>query len=280
MNDDTMNTLTIKPPPFHQSQFIQTKEHLRFEEFAEACKKYRYIGLCYGKPGVGKSFSANHYAKWDAFRNYKLIDELDDLMIQNVEQCKAILYTAPITNTPKRIEEKLGLQLLKFGNLLVKIQGISDPKKLLRDVEYNCPLVIVDESDCLSFKSLEQLRHLYDKYNFGLILIGMPGFEKRLSRYAQLYSRIGFAHQFQPLSEDEMEFLFEHHWQNLGLTLDKKLFSDVEAIKTIARITNGNFRLLQRIFAQIQRIKELNNMTKITKEIVLAARNCLVIGQN
>ena len=108
----------------------------------------------------------------------------------------------------------------------------------------------------------------------------MPGFEKRLSRYAQLYSRIGFAHEFQPLSEDEMEFLFEHHWQRLGLTLDKKQFSDVEAIKTIARITNGNFRLLHRLFAQIQRIQEVNGMKKITKEIVLAARNCLVIGQN
>lgn len=260
--------------------FIQTKEHLRFEEFAGACEKYRYIGLCYGKPGIGKSFSANYYAKWDAFRNYKLIDELDDEMIENVRRCKAVLYTAPITNTPKRIEEKLGFQLLKFGNALAKIQGVSDPQKLIRDAEYNCPLVIVDESDCLSFKSLEQLRHLYDKYRFGLILIGMPGFEKRLSRYAQLYSRIGFAHEFHPLSEDEMEFLFEHHWQSLGLTLDKKQFSDVEAIKTIARITGGNFRLIQRIFAQIRRIQELNNMKKITKEVVLAARNCLVIGQN
>ena len=280
MNKSMTNDSSIESTEFPQSKFIQTKEHLRFEEFAQACKKYRYIGLCYGKPGIGKSFSANHYARWDTFRNYKLIDELDAEMIQNIRQCNAILYTAPITNTPKRIEEKLSLQLLKFGNALAKTQGISDPKSLIRDVGYNCPLVIIDESDCLSFKSLEQLRHLYDKYNFGLILIGMPGFEKRLSRYAQLYSRIGFAHEFQPLSEDEMEFLFEHHWQNLGLTLDKKQFADVEAIKTIARITNGNFRLLQRIFAQIQRIKGLNNMTKITKEVVLAARNCLVIGQN
>lgn len=60
------------------------------------------------------------------------------------------------------------------------------------------------------------------------------------------------------------------------------LFQKVERyiIKTIARITNGNFRLLHRLFAQIQRIQEVNGMKKITKEIVLAARNCLVIGQN
>ncbi|MFK7979162.1 MAG: AAA family ATPase [Saprospiraceae bacterium] len=70
--------------------------------------------------------------------------------------------------------------------LLQAVRCFSDPTKLIRGVEYNCPLVIVDESDCLSFKSLEQLRHLYDKYRFGLILIGMPRFEKRLARLAQL----------------------------------------------------------------------------------------------
>ncbi len=36
--------------------FIETKEYKRFAEFCDACIKYQYIGICYGQPGVGKTY--------------------------------------------------------------------------------------------------------------------------------------------------------------------------------------------------------------------------------
>jgi hypothetical protein len=99
-----------------------------------------------------------------------------------------------------------------------------------------------------------------------------------LSRYPQLYSRVGFVHQFRALSSVEVQFIIRQKAEELGITLSPEDVDDAEAIAAIARITNGNFQLLQRLFSQIQRIMEINHLTRITDEAVQAARESLVIG--
>jgi hypothetical protein len=49
-------------------------------------------------------------------------------------------------------------------------------------------------------------------------------------------------------------------------------------VAAIVRITGGNFRLIQRLFTQIERILQINAMRTVTKEVVEAARESLVIG--
>lgn len=49
-------------------------------------------------------------------------------------------------------------------------------------------LLIVDEANRLKDAGLEVIRDLDDWGKFGLILLGMPGLDKRLMRAPQFYS--------------------------------------------------------------------------------------------
>lgn len=102
--------------------------------------------------------------------------------------------------------------------------------------------------------------------------------EKRLARFAQLYSRVGFVHQFRPLSVEEMRFILTHKWQEMGRTLAPDDFTDAEAVAAMIRITGGNFRLVQRLCSQIARILQINALRTVTAEVVEAARESLPIG--
>jgi AAA domain-containing protein len=139
-------------------------------------------------------------------------------------------------------------------------------------------LILIDEADRLRMTSLEQIRAVFDQGGIGLILIGMPGIEKRMARFPQFYSRIGFVHEFRPLGTPEMHALLSEHWVPPGVHLPTEpMTADVTA--AIIRMTGGNFRLLNRLLAQIERVLDVNGLNTITAEVVIAARESLVIGQ-
>ena len=77
---------------------------------------------------------------------------------------------------------------------------------------------------------------------------------------------------------DELLFVLQRHWRTLGKTLNPDDFTDAQAIAAIARITRGNFRLLERLFPQIERVLRINELQTITNDVVEAAASTLVIG--
>jgi len=190
---------------------------------------------------------------------------------------RTIVYTPSVANAPRQVERTIQGLRRRVNALAIRAlqaQDADGPGAVGRLPD----LIIVDEADRMKMAGLEQMRDLYDQGNMGLIFIGMPGLEKRLARYAQLYSRVGFVHQFRTLSTEEMQFILAHKWAQLGLTLAQDDFTDAEAVAAIVGITGGNFRLIQRLFTQIERLLQINEMRTVTKEVVEAARESMVIG--
>jgi len=139
-------------------------------------------------------------------------------------------------------------------------------------------LLVIDEADRLKIAGLEQTRSIFDQGGVGMILIGMPGIEKRLARYPQFYSRIGFVHEFRNLAAAEIRQLFDQGWMPSGVSLPKQPW-DPETVAMIIRMTGGNFRLLNRLLTQIERVLEINALREVTRAAVEAARQSLVIGE-
>jgi AAA domain len=311
--------MTNVPP-----DFIVTHEHQRFAEFCDACRRYRYIGLCYGSAGVGKTISARHYANAALLETWLSSHSMLVPEGTTVPEHATVFYTPDVVNTPRHIEHGIQtkrhqLRMLAVEAWLEKQQSLSQARKreeallpprrvtsptrqhgkvvqIYASAVTPCPafgpiyvhqratmpdptaLIIIDEADRLKTASLEQVRDIFDQSNLGIVLIGMPGLEKRLSRYPQFYSRVGFVHAFRPLSAAQMRALLRQKWVPSGVTLPEEGVADENALAAIIRVTGGNFRLLQRLLTQVARIMEINALQSVTSEVVEVARESLVIG--
>src|ERR1035437_6490954 len=270
---------------------VETLEHRRFAEFCDACKRYRYIGLCYGAPGVGKTVSARHYANWDKMQDFWAHPGHDATAVAEIAASSTVLYTAPVVGAPSVIERQIGrlrdrlhsaaidvrrqVENTEMRRLLGILDDLRDRLKnpdgyrsqatedaedaflkqrhrtmgLERLVPDPTALLVIDRSDRLKIAGLQQARSIFDQGGIGMVLIGMPGLEKRLARYPPFYSRIGFVHEFRPLSASEIRQLLGQHWTPPGVKLPGDAI-DTVAAASIIRITGGNFRLLNRLLTQ------------------------------
>jgi DNA transposition AAA+ family ATPase len=309
-----------------RTAFVELKEHRRFREFCDNCRRHRHIGLCHGPPGVGKTLSARRYAHWDEIEPLPRYAHAKTAVSDDVLNAQTVFYTAPVANSPGKIERDLdgwrnrlrmlsrsSKEIMEDAEALLEDarrreqkekeqffarydwriesfwdfprseptvrQVVADRYKRHEKVKDPTGLIIIDEADRLKLQSLEQVRHIFDRGGISIILIGMPGLEKQLARYPQLYSRIGFVHEYGLLSSEAMGSLLHDKWLPQDVVLPETAFADAEGVAAIIRIAQGNFRRLFMLLMQIARILELNpQQTVATSEVVTAARSSLLIG--
>jgi len=194
-------------------------------------------------------------------------------------------YTPEPSMSAKRLEQeilRLHVQMKMLSSLtspLLREQGALRWGYPMTPLEWE--LLVIDEADRLKPMGLEVLRDFYDRSQMGMIFIGMPGIEKRLARYPQLYSRVGFVHQFRALKAEELREVLAQQLRLVGGQdgLPQASALDEDALAAIIRMTGGNFRLIHRLLMQIERILRINELSKVTKAVVEAARESLVFGR-
>jgi DNA transposition AAA+ family ATPase len=224
---------------------------------------------------VGKTLSAKHYTRWSNFKNVVSWRQLSETALKSFEGHSTLFYYPSVANTARQIAFEISVARDNLRRLAIEPLRRDEERELeeIRTAErvgaygwqsraagadsvYGrvakayaarekaildpTKLIVVDEADRLQMASLEQLRAIFDESDLGLILIGMPGLEKRLARYPQFYSRIGFVHEFRPLSQSEMRQLLLQRWMPPDLALLKVAKIDPDAIATIIRVINGN----------------------------------------
>jgi len=262
--------------------FIVTKEHRRFTECAHTIRTHRTIGVGFGPAGVGKTLSARHHAHWDLaeplLHTWGPREPSDAQVYAALARSRTVFHTPTVGGSLRELRKDLHLMTSRVESCIEQHHSLNSDGQRGVARDRRIELLIIDEAERLSTSALEHLRDMFDRTPIGLMLIGMPGIEKRLARYPQLYSRVGFAHHYRPLQDDELTFVLTRHWRQLDLSLDSTDFTDTQAMAAISRITRGNFRLLHRLFVQMERILRINELHVITEDVVEAARSTLVIG--
>jgi AAA domain len=137
--------------------------------------------------------------------------------------------------------------------------------------------IVIDEADRLSMPSLEQLRSVFDQTGFGMVLIGMPGLEKRAARYPQFFSRIGFVHEFPALAAAEVQTLLEENWTALasGSLAEARGGCRRSHHPSHGRQLPPNYTLVDTDGTSVK----INQLKHLSSEVVETARENPVIGQ-
>ena len=148
------------PAPQPETSFLITREHRRFAEFADAVRANRYIGACYGPPGIGKTLSARTYAAaadWEAWQARRSVT--DSALPDSLLRSRSVVWTPHVTTTPRELDVEVpGICDLFSDAVQARLHPDYHPELTL-EVDPGCPyteLLIVDEADRLRTTGLDQ----------------------------------------------------------------------------------------------------------------------------
>ena len=189
-----------------------------------------------------------------------------------LEGYTAVIYTPDVSCTVKRVEFATAVLRNRFDKLVEDSLCWHRSEILVKSQQRRfLELLIIDKAHRLSLKCLEAITDFVEKNRLGAVLIGMPGFDRRIRAYDQINNRVGFYHNFNTPRTDELRAILEAQWQ-----ADQVKIED-SAVQMLEKVTSSNIRKLVNINAEMNRVCELNSITVITADLVEVAAKTLLL---
>lgn len=219
----------------YNSEFVRTLSARKGMEVMKIAHVEGEINVIYGAAGLGKTQMLKQYAR---------------------ENSGAMLLELEPSCTPKVLLKKIGnaAGVNPRGNNNEMFESLVDKLKGSERV------LLVDEAELLSTRSLEFIRRLHDLTGIGVVLVGMPrliiNLKGKNNELAQLFSRVGFACDLGNALPDE----------DLAMLAESALGTD-EFNPPLLKACNGNARRLSKLIRGVVRSSEINGI-EISAELV------------
>lgn len=258
--------------------FLESVSHFNFVELATVCREERKIGLCFGKPGIGKTLSAKKFCNWQVVEATLASKNGVPLEPETMMLCDSAYYLPSITVSAPRLKNELSLLKNKFDDAFLRAVNWHKPADWASEIQnQHLKLIIVDEAFRLKYQALEQLRDIQEEWNVGLLLIADPGFERSLGRMWHFSVRVAHAEELRPLTVAETARYTDKQLEIMNLPKPPE-----EVYALIYWYTQGVMRSLANLFSMIARILKINEdvVTEITRDVVETAREMMMFGLN
>jgi len=210
------------------------------------------MAVFFGKSGTGKTEAAKHYA---------------------TANDGVIYYRC----NPAITAGELLLGILR--KLTESFNSYASLNQRILDIQFHLRreprLIILDEADQLTVRTLEMVRAIYDENTCGLVLMGEPeildllqhGRQMRVN-LARMYGRVGYKVEIKPPTMDEIKTIIEHR----GYVLSMPLIGEIREWISDA----GELRRLAKLLDRAEDVCRWNEMSAVNDEAVRGAYNLLI----